>query len=110
MGVETAYRDQCGVGASGELKKIAMIPQEDSLGEIYAVTTHLLGFMPLEHEYKLMGMAPYASEEHAKSVAGIFRTYLDLDEKESLAIQEKGPRAARMDRAAPAERSRAHAL
>lgn len=79
------------VGASGELKKIAMIPQEDSLGEIYAVTTHLLGFMPLEHEYKLMGMAPYASEEHAKSVAGIFRTYLDLDEKNPLRFKRKVP-------------------
>ncbi len=77
------------VGVRGELRKIAMIAQEDSLGEIYAVTTHLLGFMPLEHEYKLMGMAPYAAKEYAKSVAGIFHTYLDLDEANPLRFKRK---------------------
>ena len=79
------------IGVRGELRKIAMIPQEDSLGEIYAVTTHLLGFMPLEHEYKLMGMAPYAAEEYAESVACIFRAYLDLDETNPLRFKRKVP-------------------
>jgi carbamoyltransferase len=41
------------------LHRISQRGRDDSLGEIYAVSTYILGFKPLEHEYKLMGMAPY---------------------------------------------------
>jgi carbamoyltransferase len=75
-------------GQGGELECLATIPQADSLGEIYAVTTHQLGFMPLEHEYKLMGMAPYASEEYAETAARIYRSYLGLD-TENLRFKRK---------------------
>ncbi len=67
-------------GRNGEMEEVARIPREDSLGELYAVTTHLLGFMPLEHEYKLMGMAPYADSKYARSVAQIYHSYLGLEE------------------------------
>ena len=67
-------------GQNGEITQVARIAQGDSLGELYAVTTHLLGFMPMEHEYKLMGMAPYADREYAESVARIYHSYLGLEE------------------------------
>ena len=38
-----------------------------------------MGFVPLEHEYKLMGMAPYASDRAATEMARIFANYLHLD-------------------------------
>ena len=38
-----------------------------------------MGFVPLEHEYKLMGMAPYADPERAAEVSGIFESYLGVD-------------------------------
>jgi len=79
------------IGAGGDLKQIAAIPQADSLGEIYAVTTHLLGFMPLEHEYKLMGMAPYAAPEYAEEVARLYRAYLDLDPSHPLRFRRRIP-------------------
>ena len=41
----------------------------ESLGLVYAVTTFLLGMVPLEHEYKLMGMAPYADAARARRLA-----------------------------------------
>jgi carbamoyltransferase len=90
-------------GEGGKLQRLAAIPQADSLGEIYAVTTHLLGFMPLEHEYKLMGMAPYASQERAARVAQVYRRYLDLDPGQPLvfrrrvseALSQLGPRLQR---------------
>ena len=69
---------------------MARIRQEDSLGEIYAVTTHLLGFMPLEHEYKLMGMAPYAGRQYAEEVAHIYLSYLGFDES-GLRFQRRVP-------------------
>lgn len=66
-------------GEAGRLELVAEIPQPDSLGEVYAVTTHMLGFMPLEHEYKLMGMAPYAATQYAETAARIYRSYVGLD-------------------------------
>jgi carbamoyltransferase len=80
-------------GEGGRLERLAAIPQADSLGEIYAVTTHLLGFMPLEHEYKLMGMAPYASQERAARVAQVYRGYLDLDPGQPLVFRRRVPEA-----------------
>lgn len=67
------------VGRNGALEHVQDVPEQDSLGEIYAITTHLLGFVPLEHEYKLMGMAPYAARPYAEKIADIFRGYLDID-------------------------------
>ena len=45
---------------SGRLSRIAAVPAAYSLGQLYANVTHLLGMVPLEHEYKVMGLAPYA--------------------------------------------------
>lgn len=56
------------VGQHGRFERIAAVPYTDSVGEIYALTTFLLGMVPLEHEYKLMGMAPYASPRQAEKV------------------------------------------
>jgi len=42
----------------------------------------------MEHEYKLMGMAPYASEKAAEETANIFHSYLGLDEK-GLSLKRK---------------------
>ena len=53
---------------------------DNSLGAIYSWMTYGLGFVPLEHEYKLMGMAPYASEKAARKIAQIFHRYLAVDE------------------------------
>jgi carbamoyltransferase len=52
---------------------------EDSLGALYSWTTFRMGFVPLEHEYKLMGMAPYAGKKFAEEVKGIYYKFLDLD-------------------------------
>ena len=56
------------VGRDGRIERITSVPESESIGNIYAVVTFLLGMVPLEHEYKLMGLAPYASEKAAKQV------------------------------------------
>ena len=48
------------IGRSGRLERLHAIEQADSIGNIYAMATFLMGMVPLEHEYKLMGLAPYA--------------------------------------------------
>ena len=68
------------VMGEGSVRDLAVTEWGDSLGNIYAWVTYALGFLPLEHEYKLMGMAPYASESAAVETARIFHEYLGLDD------------------------------
>jgi carbamoyltransferase len=68
------------VMGGGKVQELSRTPWESSLGALYSWTTFALGFVPLEHEYKLMGMAPYASDRGAEQLADTFRGYLGLDE------------------------------
>ena len=76
------------VMGNGSSREIARTPWENSLGALYSWTTYALGFVPLEHEYKLMGMAPYASEEGTEKLANVFRNYIGLD-AEGTAFQKR---------------------
>lgn len=57
------------VSPSGQSDTLCSIEDRDSIGQIWALITLLMGFVPLEHEYKLMGMAPYSSESRKKQVS-----------------------------------------
>jgi carbamoyltransferase len=48
------------IGRKGRIERLHEVRQADSIGNIYAMVTFLMGMVPLEHEYKLMGLAPYA--------------------------------------------------
>ncbi len=67
------------IGRKGRIERLASVRQAESIANLYAVTTYLLGMTPLEHEYKLMGMAPYASRQQAERVAEKFRRLIRLD-------------------------------
>ncbi|HEY2147460.1 MAG TPA: carbamoyltransferase N-terminal domain-containing protein, partial [Pirellulales bacterium] len=67
------------VMGGGEDRLIAATPWDNSLGALYSWITFGMGFVPLEHEYKLMGMAPYASDKAAAEMAKIFARYLGFD-------------------------------
>ena len=62
------------------IQRIASIDRHASLGKIYSRITMMMGMTPWEHEYKLMGMAPYAELERADTAAGIFRGMLKLSD------------------------------
>ena len=66
------------IGEGGRLRRIAEVPESESIGNIYAMITFLLGMVPLEHEFKLMGMAPYASEVRSHKVYEMFRRLLEF--------------------------------
>jgi carbamoyltransferase len=57
------------LGRDGQFERLAAVPHTESVAELYALTTFLMGMVPLEHEYKLMGMAPYASAQRAEHVS-----------------------------------------
>lgn len=79
------------IGQHGALRRIAETPRGHSLGNIYSRITFLLGFVPWEHEYKLMGMAPYVSNDRAQEVAAVFHKCLQLDPANPLRFRRSVP-------------------
>lgn len=67
---------------------IATTQWNNSLGALYSWTTYRMGFVPLEHEYKLMGMAPYTAAKYANEVKAVYESFLGLDET-GLAFKRK---------------------
>ncbi len=68
------------VMGGGEDRLVAETPWGESLGAIYSWMTYGIGFVPMEHEYKLMGMAPYSLESAAQEAATVFHRYLGMSE------------------------------
>jgi carbamoyltransferase len=53
------------VGEKGEIRRIAESIYYDSLGNVfYSEITRYLGMKPWDHEYKVMGLAPYGKPEN----------------------------------------------
>lgn len=63
----------------GHLTRLAAVGETHSPALIYLAVTTLLGMVPNEHEYKLMGMAPYASAKSSEAVARILDEMLQWD-------------------------------
>lgn len=57
----------------GSFKEIASTPNVFSLGILYLYVTSYLAMKPNEHEYKVMGLAPYSHKQDAEKVLKIFR-------------------------------------
>jgi len=53
------------IGERGEIRRIAESIYYDSLGNaLYSEITRYLGLKPWDHEYKVMGLAPYGKSEY----------------------------------------------
>lgn len=77
------------IGKNGRIDRISETSDGHSIGNIYSRITFLMGFVPWEHEYKLMGMAPYANAERSERVRKIFSNYLELDAKKPMSFKRK---------------------
>jgi len=66
------------IGKRGALTRISEVSEHDSIGRLYALVTRALGMAPLEHEYKVMGLAPYVASQEKAACAG--QQFLDLFE------------------------------
>lgn len=77
------------IGYKGTIERIASIKKEDSLGRLYATTTFMMGMVPLEHEYKLMGMAPYAPKTGQKLGHDVYKNILHFSSKNPLIWKRK---------------------
>ena len=56
------------IGYNGRIKKVFSIPSKNSIAALYSSVTYLLGFKPHEHEYKIMGLAPYTSSLYSNEI------------------------------------------
>jgi len=73
------------IGQHGCLKEIA-VSDSFSPACIYAHITYILGFLPHEHEYKLMGLAPYAQPKYAKVAKEILEKFIGFDENNPMIL------------------------
>lgn len=64
-----------------KMKRISSNPIPVSLGYFYAEITKLLGMIPNEHEFKVMGLAPYAKQEKAQALYERFKDLITLNSR-----------------------------
>lgn len=67
------------VASPDGIRRIAETGGGDSLGIMYQEVTHYLGMKPHEHEYKVMGLAPYCSNYVSQKAYPVFERLLDCD-------------------------------
>jgi carbamoyltransferase len=67
------------VKKGGNFQTLARTPLGNSLGWIYMDLTKYLGMNPNEHEYKVMGLAPYAKEKYGQLVYERIRDWIAVD-------------------------------
>ncbi|MDE1816526.1 MAG: hypothetical protein KGI11_08215 [Thaumarchaeota archaeon] len=66
------------IGEGGKLTRLSQTPSKSSVGRIYSRVTYLMGMKPWEHEYKIMGLAPYADEGGVQKSYGILSTLVEV--------------------------------
>jgi carbamoyltransferase len=79
------------IGHNNQLQRKAAITSEHSLAGVYCLTTQLLGFKPLEHEYKLMGMAAYASKMGEQHGYELFKNLVRVSPENPLKFHADKP-------------------
>ena len=70
----------------GQLTRIGETSLNNSVGNFYWAITQFLGMKPGEHEYKVMGLAPYAPKEDTQRVFELIKDWIIVD-KENLCFK-----------------------
>ena len=72
------------IADKGQLTRIAATFREHSFGWVFYYLTKYLGMKPMEHEYKVMGLAPYAKEKDVEPLYRKIEQLITLDQKNPL--------------------------
>ena len=75
------------IAQGGKIKRISSTDRKASIGKIYSRITYYLGLKPWEHEYKIMGLAPYGDEKRALRHLDVFKNLIKLDEKDGISFE-----------------------
>lgn len=63
------------------LTRIGKTTQNNSVGIFYSAITNFLGMKPGEHEYKVMGLAPYAPKDDTHRIFELMKDWIIVDKK-----------------------------
>ncbi|HKM76068.1 MAG TPA: carbamoyltransferase C-terminal domain-containing protein [Candidatus Bathyarchaeia archaeon] len=63
----------------GNIRRISHSYNLNSIGRVYGFVTRALGMKELEHEYKVMGLAPYAKDADIDRVYPVFQETLRVE-------------------------------
>lgn len=63
-----------------KLTTISKTKKDASLGYLYAIVTIFLGMKPLQHEFKVMGMAPYAKEHNIEKAYSKLKDLIEIND------------------------------
>lgn len=66
---------------NGIFERIGQTSLNNSVGNFYSAVTKFLGMKPGEHEYKVMGLAPYAPKEDTEKVYNLIKDWIIVDKK-----------------------------
>jgi carbamoyltransferase len=66
------------IGELGKITRIGKTENNASLGKIYSRITLILGMKPWEHEYKVMGLAPYADENGVEKSSSVIDSLIEI--------------------------------
>ncbi|MFC1504614.1 carbamoyltransferase C-terminal domain-containing protein [Spirochaetota bacterium] len=77
------------IARDNTLHRIAEIPMTYSVGIVYNKLTRHLGMKPLEHEYKIMGLAPYAKPEYYMPLYDRIKKLLFIDTRNRVLMKGK---------------------
>ena len=67
------------VAENGAIRPVSRTPEGHSIGDVYSYSTYYMGMTPLEHEYKLMGMAPYSQPKYFSKISAALDGLLAVD-------------------------------
>ena len=73
---------------NGKMSSVAKTKESSSLGYLYAAMTDFMGMNRNEHEFKVMGLAPYAKPASGEKVYNLLRELIWLD-RDTLTFSSK---------------------
>ena len=74
------------IGHAGKIERIIGLFNYNSICEFYTKITQHLGMKPMSHEFKVMGMSPYADDKYRQELLEVFRGYYQIPEDRPLEI------------------------
>lgn len=78
------------IGENGRLRPVARVEESHSIGAFFGKITFLMGMVPLEHEYKVMGLASYAERSgEAQKMANEFAALFEFEPHDPMVWRRK---------------------
>ena len=68
------------IAENKSIERIVEISHYNSISELYTQITKFLGMKPMSHEYKVMGMAPYAKKDYALKTLDVLKGYFKIED------------------------------